>query len=109
MKTNFSSLLVDDMRTLKNITKTCRNYQNACMAVLQYDFDVLYLDHDLGEHNTGYDFMKYCIGRDIRFKYVVVVSSNPVGRDAIGFMLKASGYKQKNPYTFFLTKSQDSV
>ncbi len=99
MKT-YTSLLVDDIRDYDNITKVCRNFQDACVEVNENKYDFLYLDHDLGEVSTGYDFINYCINRDIKFGWIVIVSSNPVGRDNIGFVLRAAGYIQKNLYIF---------
>lgn len=91
-------LLLDDIRDIK-ADKVCRNFQCACLSVLQYDFDVLYIDHDLGEYKTGYDFIKYCINNNISFKKVVIIPSNPIVRDNISFALKDDGYKAVNPYT----------
>ena len=95
------TLLVDDMRSA-DVTKTCRDFRTACTSAFQEKYDVLYLDHDLGEEKTGYDFIKYCIALDITFKNVIVVSSNPVGRDNIGFALKGAGYRQVTPINFEL-------
>jgi hypothetical protein len=96
------TILVDDFRNM-DVDKICRNYQSGKLAIMQDKYDVLYLDHDLGEYHTGYDFIKWCIRNKCTPKKVYIVSSNPVGRDNIGYALKSDGYIQKTPY-YFISK-----
>ena len=98
------TLLVDDMRTA-DVTSIRRNYRTACVDAFKNKYDLLYLDHDLGEEKTGYDFIKYCIHHNITFKEVNIVSSNPVGRDNIGFILVGNGYRKVTPFSFIRVSS----
>lgn len=76
-------LLIDDIRTIY-ADKTCRTYAEGIESLKEGGWDVLWLDHDLGEEKTGYDIMcfleenpKYLPGK------IVCVSANPVGRKRI--------------------------
>lgn len=88
------TLLIDDARTLE-VTQTARNYADGIAALQERQWDVLYLDHDLGDFSgpngrerTGYDVVCW-LEQNPEFmpKKVVVVSSNPVGRSNIAAVL----------------------
>jgi hypothetical protein len=78
-------LLIDDKRDLK-ANRVARNYHQGIVALKQEKWDLLLLDHDLGDFHdgtekTGYDIMlfleehpQYLPGK------IEIVSSNPVGR-----------------------------
>lgn len=78
-------LLIDDKRDLK-ANRVARNYDQGIAALTQEKWDVLLLDHDLGDFShgkekTGYDIIlfleenpQYLPGK------IEIVSSNPVGR-----------------------------
>jgi len=55
----------------------------------------LCLDHDLGEGESGYDVTKWAIENRFMSDKVLIVSSNPVGRDNIARLLINSGYKRR--------------
>ena len=53
----------------------------------------LYLDHDLGENSiNGYDVACKALALNIMPMTVILVTSNPVGRDNIIAALKEHGY-----------------
>lgn len=62
----------------------------------------LYIDHDLGEINTGYDLVVWALQNGLCPKQVFIVSANPVGRDNIARALVSEGYTKLNPYEFIL-------
>jgi len=77
-------LLIDDIRTLPD-TVIARTFEEGMEQIRDHGpWDVLYLDHDLGDPDpkkTGYDvlnwleeFPSYLPGK------IVLVTSNPVGR-----------------------------
>ncbi len=89
-----ATLLIDDQRILP-VDRIARTYQEGITALAEQHWDALYLDHDLGDFSgtegrelTGYDVAcwleqhpEHLPGR------VEIVSSNPVGRRNIEFVL----------------------
>lgn len=78
------TLLIDDIRE-KDVSRVARSYEDGLCALTQEGpWDILYLDHDLGDEDpkkTGYGIMcfleqfpQYLPGQ------VVLVTANPVGR-----------------------------
>ena len=100
MKTQNLSLLIDDIREFPDIDLTARDPITGKVMLENNDIGSLYLDHDLGFDETGYDIIKWAIKEDYVPDMVIIVSSNPVGRDNIGNALVSYGYKKLNPYTF---------
>jgi len=88
-------LLIDDLRSEdiieitygKRPTHVARDYDQGIKALKEEGpFDLLYLDHDLGDYNkfverTGYDVMCF-LEENPQFlpKEIVFVTANPVGR-----------------------------
>lgn len=77
------TLLIDDVRNIE-ADKVARTFAEGIEALENGPWDVLYLDHDLGEKDgndgTGImnwleEFPEYKPGR------IEIVSSNPVGRE----------------------------
>ena len=89
-------LLIDDFREfdVDHIAKNAREGQN---ALLSFPVTHLYMDHDLGDVDepTGYDVLVWAIGRGVVPANVMMVTSNPVGRDNMVAALKNIGYSQK--------------
>lgn len=86
-------LFVDDLRMpvkwqdpKYNVT-ICRTYAEAieCLAFRKYD--VVDLDHDLGEEKTGYDICKYIVEKGINVPTIVTHTANPVGRENMAQLL----------------------
>lgn len=84
-------LLIDDLRNF-NVDRTARNYDEGIKALQEEKWDVLWLDHDLGDpyskEKTGYDILcwleenpEYLPGR------IELVTSNPAGRDRMNLVL----------------------
>lgn len=88
-------LLVDDARSDDNIGVRCtmiaRDY-DAAAFVLQAEWDEIYLDHDLGIGQTGYDVA--CLIEELvhsgKMKLpekIACVSANPSGRERIELVI----------------------
>lgn len=86
-------LYVDDIRIPKvwqkdnNEIVICRTYAEAIKQV-NNNYDVIDLDHDLGEVKTGYDFCKYIVENNIVAPFIVLHTSNPVGRNNMRQLLE---------------------
>lgn len=78
------TLLIDDMRNLI-VDRTARTYDDGIHALTcEGPFDILYLDHDLGEEDprkTGMGIMNFLEANpEYKPGTIVLVTSNPVGR-----------------------------
>lgn len=78
------TLLIDDMRNIK-ADVVARTYLEGLRALISLGpFDILYLDHDLGdsdERRTGYGIMNFLEANPQYLpKKIELVTSNPVGR-----------------------------
>ena len=79
-------LWVDDLRGVPNHyinnyhIVIARNYMQAITELNNHKFDIICLDHDLGEEKTGYDVCKYIIEKHIHCSEYRIHTSNPVGR-----------------------------
>lgn len=100
-------ILVDDMRTPEflGIKGECLVYRTGEDFLLEThmnkDILTLFIDHDLGEGVNGYQVITELVEvRKTKPYSVIIVSSNPVGRDNIGRCLKANGYRELDPSTF---------
>jgi len=97
------TLLIDDVRDLY-ADFVCRTYDAAELLIHNVDIQEwkLLLDHDLGSKSkTGYDLVNLMIENMNLPKHIVIVSSNPVGRDNIARALTSTGqYKKLSPYEF---------
>ena len=70
-----------------------RNYEEAIQSINACNFDLISLDHDLGEEKTGYDIAKYIVENQIKVPPIAIHSANPVGRLNIEHLLTHYGYK----------------
>lgn len=74
-------LVIDDIRTFAEAEYHARTYAEGIDALTEEEWDILYLDHDLGEDKSGYDVLcfleeypEYLPGE------IQLVTANPVGR-----------------------------
>lgn len=93
-------LLIDDMRTEAVIynqygfkpTHIARTFDEGIEALKDWNWDILYLDHDLGDpdpNKTGYGIMKFLEeNRDRLPSEIVLVTANPVGRQNMMAVIK---------------------
>lgn len=98
------TVLVDDLREIK-ADIVLRDYQSAIdrLSKMKGLVSELYMDHDLGEDKTGYDVIRYLTENDqLDADRIIIVSSNPVGRDNIGFELVRYGYRKVSPTEYRL-------
>ena len=77
------TLLIDDLRNI-SADVVARTFDAGIDALKNGPYDVLYLDHDLGDEDpakTGYGIMCF-IEANPQYKpnSIVLVTSNPVGR-----------------------------
>ncbi|MCX6745197.1 MAG: hypothetical protein NTX82_06785 [Candidatus Parcubacteria bacterium] len=84
-------LLIDDVRSYANMSKIARTFEQGIEALKEGNWDVLYLDHDLGqpEPKNGYQILCW-LEEHLEFlpKQIVLVTSNPVGRQKMEMVLK---------------------
>lgn len=78
---------VDDAKPCPHGCAVARTYDDALRMLRRFDYDVLYLDHDLGEPRTGYDLLKQLIVDGRVPARVECISWNPVGRERIERLL----------------------
>lgn len=87
-------LWVDDLRGVPNNyigeyeIIIARNYKSTIEALHRFRFDVICLDHDLGDGPTGYDLCKYIIAKNIYCPEYRIHTSNPVGRKNMAELLE---------------------
>lgn len=93
------TLLIDDLRDIK-ADVVARTYDEGINALQNLGpFDVLFLDHDLGEADpaaTGYGIMNFLEANpELLPKKIVLVTSNPVGRQNMQVVIdRLYGVKQ---------------
>ena len=79
-------LWVDDLRPIPNNyignyeIRIAKSYDEAVSELHRFRYDVICLDHDLGDGPTGYDLCKYIIAKNIYCPEYRIHTSNPVGR-----------------------------
>jgi len=84
-------LLIDDLRNLEMATKTVRTFEEGIDALQERIWEILYLDHDLGqpEPKNGYQILCWL---EEHFEHcpraIVLVTANPVGRKKMEMVLK---------------------
>ena len=87
-------LWVDDLRPVPNEyrdeyeVRWARDYDEAIRELHRFRYDVICLDHDLGEGPTGYDLCKYIIAKHIYCPEYRLHTSNPVGRKNMTELLR---------------------
>lgn len=80
-------LLIDDKRSLAGITKTVRNYNTAIDALKETLWNLVVLDHDLGDFDengkerTGYDILCW-LEQNQQYlpKRIELITNNPSAR-----------------------------
>lgn len=85
-------LWVDDCKPCPYGCAVARNYDDALRMLRRFEYDVLYLDHDLADHHvperTGYDLLLQLIADGRVPPRVEIISWNPVGRQRLERALK---------------------
>lgn len=78
-------LWVDDSKPEPHGCSVARTYDDAVRMLRRYEWDVLYLDHDLGDADgrTGYDLLVQMRAEARVPADVVCISWNPVGKRRI--------------------------
>jgi CheY-like chemotaxis protein len=94
-------ILIDDIRNL-GCDVTCRTGEDGLRAIFAKPnkFDVLCIDHDLGEGMNGYEVIQELARHAVLPPRVQIVSSNPVGVQNIANVLKDEGYVTKDGRNF---------
>jgi hypothetical protein len=77
-------LWVDDCKPAPGGMPVARTYDDALRMLRRFDWDLVYLDHDLGEdHRTGYDLLKQIIADGRAPEHLKCISWNPSGKQRI--------------------------
>ena len=90
-------LVIDDERDFPFANMQARTYETGLQALIDFKWDKLYLDHDLGDAQgrTGYDIVKFLESNpDHRPGEVIIVTANPVGRKNIEAGLRSMGFER---------------
>lgn len=86
-------LLIDDKRDMPDGV-IARDFESGKRMLILGGWSVLYIDHDLGEISNGYDLISFAQEFGYLPDKIVIVSSNPVGRQNITRVLVREGFKQ---------------
>lgn len=86
-----STLLIDDIRTI-NVDRIARTYEEGIAALQEKRWDVLYLDHDLGDKSvpekTGYTIVCWLEQHPEHLPgKIVLVTNNGSGRERMQLVL----------------------
>jgi hypothetical protein len=89
-------LLIDDFREF-DVDHIAKTAQDGRQALLSFPVTHLYMDHDLGHWSDtdGYAVIKWALERGVCPAHVMLVTSNPVGRDNMAAALTHTGYEKK--------------
>ena len=90
-----ATLLIDDQRDLP-VDRIARTFSEGIAALIEQHWDVLYLDHDLGDFSgaggrelTGYDVACWLEQNPQHLPdRIEIVTNNPAGRSNIEFVLR---------------------
>ena len=78
------ALLIDDIRDIK-ADRVARTFDDGIVALKEQKWDILYLDHDLGDSDpakTGYDILNWLEANPEYLPVeIFLVTQNPVGRE----------------------------
>jgi hypothetical protein len=84
------ALWVDDCKPAPEGCAVARTYDDAVSMLRRFDYETLYLDHDLGDDGrTGYDLLMQMLGEGRVPERVECISWNPAGRQRIEAALAA--------------------
>ena len=84
-------LLIDDMKDL-GVENVARTASQGKQMLRDNPVTHLYIDHDLGCKESGYDIVNWAIEQKLLPRWIQIVSHNPVGVQNIERALKAEGY-----------------
>ena len=86
-------LLIDDLKDL-GVENVARTAADGKRMLVENNVSHLYIDHDLGEKESGYDIINWAIENNVLPNWIQIVSYNPVGRINIERALKNQGFVQ---------------
>jgi hypothetical protein len=84
-------LLIDDIRDL-NVDVIARTPDAGKKLLALGGWECVFMDHDLGFDETGYDVTKWALAEGFMPDKVQLVTSNPVGRQNMAKALLSYGY-----------------
>lgn len=88
--------MIDDVRTIRG-AEIARNYREGIECLRKDSWDVLYIDHDLGDFQNGREYTGYDIlcWLEEHPKYVpkkiIVITANPSARVKMDLVLEKLG------------------
>jgi len=83
------TLVIDDYKDI-NATYVARTFKDGVNKLKTEKWDLLYLDHNLGEFKkSGYDVMQFLKeNKQFAPKMILCISDSPGGKDQINGMIK---------------------
>ena len=96
-------LLIDDIRTF-DVDKIARTAEEGKKELSTKQYDVVTLDHDLGNGETGYDVLCWAIENNCLPKKVILCSMNPIGKKAMANKLRDIGYTSRTSVSSYFVK-----
>lgn len=87
----YKILLVDDFRFLPDCD-IARSGEDALRVINTEKYDVIIMDHDLGEGMTGYEMVNKALEEGILPPRVQFITNNPVGRENMIRAIENAGY-----------------
>ena len=77
-----------------NIIIRAFNYSDAIEKLQDADYDIIWMDNDLGDTKEGYHIIQYVLENDLYQNTTFIIHSmNPVAGKLMGRMLKQRGYR----------------
>jgi len=93
-------LLIDDVRDF-NVDLIARNGISGLKLLVAFDFETVYFDHDLGDGISGFEVLSQALLRNLlNQSKVIIVTSNPVGRERMENALKDFGFEIVRPNAY---------
>jgi len=105
------NLLIDDIRDF-NVDIIARTGEAGLeiLGKLEFEIEIVYFDHDLGDGISGYTTLRVALERGYLDKSkVILVTSNPVGKVKMECILKDYGFElvRINPYESYWEKNDE--
>ena len=92
-------LLIDATRSYP-VDRVTRSVSKGKKALRELPVDTLYLNHYLGEKETGSDVLEWANGNRLLPREVVRVTANPIGRTDMARFLSNAGYRSSDGIRF---------
>lgn len=99
--------MINSFNTRSGVDVIARNYSAGKQLLNCFEWDVLYIDHDLNGIETGYDLIMWAIHHHKLPKVVIVTSTNHIGVENIrAALLYSAKYKEPSYNEFWDYKGE---